>query len=542
MTPPHSGHPRRWGILAVLVLALFGIAMDNTVLVIALPVLSRDLRADTSQLQWMMDAYTLVFAGLLLMTGALSDRYGRRLLLIVGLAAFGIGSVLTPLVETAGQLIALRAFMGFGAACAMPPTLSIIADVFDADERPKAIAVWSGTTAMGIVAGPIVGGALIEHFAWWSVFLVNAPVVAIGLAAVVAIVPESRAPGDIKMDPLGAILSVVALTLLTYGIIEAPGYGWSDARIFGSIGVALVLGLAFWVWERQVEQPMLEIDLFRNMRFTAACVSVTLSFFALNGALFLVTMYLQQVRELSPLDTGYRFVAIAAGFVVMAPTSAWMTTRFGARITTSLGLAIVALGMGLVSTLGVDSPDPQVVGILIVTAAGIALAMTPVTDAIMGAVPAEKFGVGSAVNDTTRELGGALGIAVLGSIFQGAFADRMSPTVAALPEPLTQYGSVVKGSFAGAAAVAAQMGDSGAALIETARHAFVDAQSLASEIGVFFAVAGVMVAIALLPARAQPAPVAPREEAHEMADEETEEVGRTGRPEVGERPVRTSAS
>ena len=542
MTPPHFGHSRRWAILGVLVLALFGIAMDNTVLVIALPVLSRDLKADTSQLQWMIDAYTLVFAGLLLLTGALSDRYGRRLMLVVGLAIFGVGSLLTALVATSDQLIALRAFMGLGASCAMPPTLSIIADVFDADERPKAIAVWSGTSAMGIVAGPIIGGALIEHFAWWSVFVVNAPVVAIGLIAVVAIVPESRAPGHIPMDLFGAGLSVVALTLLTYAIIEAPGFGWSDVRILGSIGVAVVLGAAFWVWERRIEHPMLDLDLFRNMRFTAACLSVTLSFFALNGALFLITLYLQQVRQLSPLDTGYRFVAIAVGFVVMAPTSAWMTTRFGARVTTSLGLAIVALGMGLVNTLGIESPDPQVVGILIVTAAGIALAMTPVTDAIMGAVPAEKFGVGSAVNDTTRELGGALGIAILGSIFQGAFADRMSPTVAALPAPLAQYGSVVKGSFAGAAAVAAQMGDSGAVLIDAARHAFVDAQALTCTIGVFFAVAGVVVAVAFLPARAAPGAAAGVAALTGDDDDGPDRRSGNGRSEAGGQTVRTPAS
>jgi len=480
MTPPHFGHSRRWAILGVLVLALFGIAMDNTVLVIALPVLSRDLKADTSQLQWMIDAYTLVFAGLLLLTGALSDRYGRRLMLVVGLAIFGVGSLLTALVATSDQLIALRAFMGLGASCAMPPTLSIIADVFDADERPKAIAVWSGTSAMGIVAGPIIGGALIEHFAWWSVFVVNAPVVAIGLIAVVAIVPESRAPGHIPMDLFGAGLSVVALTLLTYAIIEAPGFGWSDVRILGSIGVAVVLGAAFWVWERRIEHPMLDLDLFRNMRFTAACLSVTLSFFALNGALFLITLYLQQVRQLSPLDTGYRFVAIAVGFVVMAPTSAWMTTRFGARVTTSLGLAIVALGMGLVNTLGIESPDPQVVGILIVTAAGIALAMTPVTDAIMGAVPAEKFGVGSAVNDTTRELGGALGIAILGSIANSAYRAGISLSGIGLGAVARHQGE----DSIGAAARVASTVPGGGVVHERAAAAFTNAFNLASAVSV----------------------------------------------------------
>lgn len=504
MTPPHSGHPRRWAILGVLVLALFGISMDNTVLIIALPVLSKDLQADTSQLQWMVDAYTLVFAGLLLMTGALSDRYGRRLMLTVGLVMFGVGSLVTPLVVSADQLIALRAFMGLGASCAMPPTLSILADVFEEVERPRAIAVWSGTSALGIVAGPIVGGILIEHFAWWSVFVVNAPVVALGLVAVVAIVPESRAPGHIPMDPAGAVLSVIALTLLTYGIIEAPGYGWSDPRIAGSIGIAAVLGVVFAVWELRLEHPMLDVGLFRNPRFSAACISVTLSFFALNGALFLLTMYLQQVRGLSPLDTGYRFMAIAGGFILLAPVSAWMTTRYGARITTSLGLAVIATGMGFAATLGVDSSDPQILSILVVASAGVALAMTPVTDAIMGAVPPEKFGVGSAVNDTTREIGGAMGIAILGTVFQTGYADRMGPAIAALPGPLATFGPVIKGSFAGAAAVAAQMGEAGLPLLVAARQAFVDAQALTCVIGALFGVAGLIVAVAFLPARAQP--------------------------------------
>jgi EmrB/QacA subfamily drug resistance transporter len=481
----------------VLVLALFGIGMDNTVLMVALPVLSNNLRADTSQLQWMVDAYTLVFASLLLMSGALSDRFGRRRMLVVGMSLFGLGSALTPLVGSAGELIAMRSFMGLGASLAMPPTLSIIADVFDERERPKAIAVWSGTAALAIVAGPILGGFLLEHFAWPSVFMVNVPVVAVGIVATLAIIPESKAPGHIPMDPIGAVLSVVALVALTYGIIEAPGDGWSDPRIVGSLAVAAVFGVVFVAWERRLAHPMVEVGLFRNARFSAACVSVTLSFFALNGALFMLTLYLQQVRGLSPLDTGFRFIAIAAGVVVASPIAA--------RLTTSIGLAIIAAGLGLAATINVSTGDLPLLAILFIAAAGIGMSMTPSTDAIMGAVPPEKFGVGSAVNDTTRELGGALGVAILGSFWQGSYADRVGSVAAALPPDAAQ---AVRSSFAGAAAVAAHIGgEPGTVLLGAARSAFVSAMDWTCLIGVAFAVAGLVVAALYLPARATRASV-----------------------------------
>ncbi len=499
MTATHAGHARRWAILGVLILGLFGIAMDNTVLVIALPVLSRDLHADTGQLQWMLDAYTLVFAGLLMMAGALSDRFGRKLVLVVGLSLFGFGSALAPLVGTADQLIALRAFMGLGASLAMPPTLSIIADVFAENERPKAIAVWSSTTALGMVAGPLLGGFLLEHFAWPSVFIVNVPVVAVGVAATLLIVPESRAPGDTRIDTRGTIVSVVAILALTYGIIEAPAYGWSDLRISGSLALAVLLGVVFVVWEARSEHPMIDPSLFRNPRFSAACMSVTLSFFALNGVLLMVTLYLQQVRELAPLDTCYRFFGFALGFIAGAPIAAKLTIRFGTKVATSLGLGLIALGLWLAGTIGVGSGDLQISVVLFVCAVGIGVAMTPATDAIMGAVPPEKFGVGSAMNDTTRELGGALGIAILGSIWQGAYAGRVAAAASALPQ---DAGQTVKDSFAGAAAVASQIGGAaGAGLLSSAQQAFVGAMSFTCLIGVVFALAGLTVAAVFLPAR-----------------------------------------
>jgi EmrB/QacA subfamily drug resistance transporter len=398
--------------------------------------------------------------------------------------------------------------MGVGAALAMPPTLSIIADVFSEGERPKAIAAWSATTALGIVAGPILGGFLLEHFGWPSVFVVNVPVVVAGIVAILAIVPESKAPARIPMDPVGALISVVALVAGIYGIIEAPGYGWSDPRIVGSLAVAVLFAIAFVAWERHLEHPMVDIGLFRNARFSAACASVTLSFFALNGALFMMTLYLQQVRGLSPLDTGYRFLAIAAGIVVASPIAAGLTVRYGARLTTSLGLGIIAVGMGLVAITTVSTSDMQILAVLFVASAGMGMAMTPATDAIMGAVPPEKFGVGSAVNDTTREIGGALGIAILGSLWQGGYADRVAGAAAALPP---DAGQAVRSSFAGAAAVAAQLGgEPGAALLGAARSAFVGAMDWTCLFGVGFAVAGLLVAAAFLPARAVvPAQVGP---------------------------------
>jgi EmrB/QacA subfamily drug resistance transporter len=501
-TSGQPAHPRRWAILGVLIFALFGITLDNTVLTVALPTLAHDLSASTSQLQWMVDAYILVFAGLLLVAGALSDRFGRRLVLVIGLGLFGLGSALAPFGSGAGQLIFLRGFMGLGAALAMPSTLSIVAGVFASDERPKAIAVWSGVSALGFVVGPIAGGILLERFAWPAVFIVNIPFALVGIAATLLVVPESRAPGRVPLDPIGALISVVGLTALVYGIIEGPSQGWASPRIAGSLVGAAVLAIVFVAWERRLEHPMLDVNLFRNRRFSAASISVTLSFFALTGVLFFITLYLQEVRGLSALDTGIRFIAIALGIVIASPVSVRLTTGYGARVVTALGLALVATAMGLVATIGVATGDLQIVAVIFVGSVGMGLSMTPATDAIMGALPVEKFGVGSAVNDTTRQVGSALGVAILGSVFSSAFAEHMTAMASLLP---AEAAHVVRDSFAGAAAVAAQIsGSQGGAILATARNAFVDSMAATSLIGVGFAVAGVIVALRFLPDRAGP--------------------------------------
>lgn len=503
MTTQAIAHPRRWAILGVLILALFGVSLDNTILTIALPTLARDLQATASQLQWMVDAYILVFAGLLLVAGAVSDRYGRRRALVAGLTLFGLGSSFAPFVSSADQLIVLRAFMGLGAALTMPSTLSIIGDVFAADERPKAIAAWSSVSALGIVVGPIAGGWLLEHFPWASVFVVNVPFVLVGIVATLLVVPESRSNSTVRLDPVGAALSVGGLMTLVYGIIEVPAKGWSDPLVVASLVAAGLFIAGFLAWERRSDHPMLDIRLFRDRRFSGASLSIALVFFSLMGALFFLTQYLQQVLGYGALETGLRFIPIAAGVLVGAPISAKLTVRYGPRLVTALGLAVIAGGLGLLAGLGTTSGDLSVGSVLFVVAAGIGLAGTPATEAIMSALPKDQFGVGSAVNDTVREVGGALGVAVLGSLFSAAYATRMASVTADLPAAAA---AAARDSFAGAAAVAAQVGGpAGAALVVAAKDAFVGAMSWTSLIGIGFAVAGVVVALVLMPART-PAP------------------------------------
>ena len=491
---------RRWWILGVLILSLFTATLDNTILNVALPTLARELSATTSQLQWMVDSYILVFAGLLLVAGALSDRFGRRLALLAGLAIFGIGSIASAFVVTADQLILARAFMGVGAALTMPSTLSIIANVFDEGERPKAIAAWSAVSGLGIVVGPILGGWLLEHFAWSAIFLVNVPVVIAGIVAILLVVPESKAVRAPALDPVGAALSVAGLVALVYGIIEVPAQGWDDPVIIGSLAAAAVLLGAFVAWERRVAEPMLDIRLFRNPRFSAASLSVTLVMFSLMGVLFFLTQYLQGVLGLTALETGVRFVPLAIGVIVSAPISAALTGRFGAKVATAFGLFVTAGSLALLATVTVGSGDLLIGSVLAIAGFGLGVAMTPATDAIMGALPKEQAGVGSAVNDTTREIGGAIGVAVLGSVFSAVYSSRMTEVANLLP---AEIGSVVRDSIGGALAVAGQVGgSSGEAIAAAARSAFVDGMATASLIGMGVAIAGALVALVWLPARA----------------------------------------
>jgi EmrB/QacA subfamily drug resistance transporter len=496
-----EGYDRRWWILGVLCLSLLVIGLDNTILNVALPTLVRDLGASTSQLQWIVDSYTLVFAGLLLTAGSLSDRFGRRYALAVGLLIFGTGSVASAFAGTASVLIITRAVMGVGGALIMPSTLSILTNVFPPEERGRAIGIWAGVSGLGIGIGPVVGGWLLAHFWWGSVFLVNVPVVIFALIAGRLIVPNSKDPSAPRLDPVGATLSIVGLTALVYGVIEAPSHGWTDPMILAAFGVAAVVLASFVVWELRSDHPMLNIEFFRNPRFTAASISVTLVFFALFGSLFFLTQYLQFVLGYSALEAGLRVAPIALVLIVVSPLAGRLVNRVGNKVLVVAGMSIVAVGLWFLSTITITSGYPHVLVSLMILGSGISLAMTPATESIMGSLPLAKAGVGSAMNDTTRQIGGALGVAILGSVFASAYTAALAPAAAGLPASLA---SAADNSVGAAIAIGQQMsGAAGPAFVSAAKESFIHAMDTGLLVGVGVVLIGVVVALGWLPNRPQ---------------------------------------
>jgi EmrB/QacA subfamily drug resistance transporter len=467
--------------------------------------LVRDLHASNSQLQWMVDSYTLVFACLLLPAGALGDRFGRRGALQLGLAIFGIGSLLSAFASTPDQLIGTRAVMGVGGAFIMPSTLSILTNVFtDPRERGRAIGVWAGVAGIGIALGPLAGGFLLQHFYWGSIFLVNIPIAAIAIVAGKLIVPTSRDPSAPPLDLLGAALSIVALALLVYAIIEAPNAGWTSPRVLESFVASGVLLAGFVAWELHTRHPMLDMTFFDSPRFSAATVGIMLVFFALFGSTFLLTQYFQFVLGYTPLQTGIRLVPFALTLMVVAPLSARINERLGTKVTVSFGLLIVAVGLALLSFLRTDTSYPDLLWRMLLMSIGMGVAMTPATDSIMGALPREKAGVGSAVNDTTRQVGGALGVAVIGSIVASRYGSDMGSLLRGKPVPPNVL-HLIKHQVGAAIGVADRIGGpAGAALAQHARRAFVAGLHDGVLVGAATALLGALVVAVWLPSRALP--------------------------------------
>src|SRR5215475_12155749 len=425
-TIPVTAHERRWYTLAVLCLSLLVIVVDSTIVNVALPTFARQLHASTSGLQWIVDAYTLTFAALLLLAGAIADRYGRHYALASGLVIFAAGSLAAAFTGTTAELIAARAVMGVGGAFIMPATLSIITNVFtDHAERTKAIGLWAAVSGLGVAIGPVAGGWLLAHFSWGSIFLVNLPIVAVALVAGYWLVPASRSPRADRLDLTGAALSVAALTVLTYTIIEAPDRGWLSATTLGLFAASAVLLAVFALWEARSDHPMLPLHLFRNPRFTGAGVSITVMFFALAGMVFLSSQIYQFVLGYSPLAAGVRALPSAAALTLFSPVGAALARRAGVRVPVTLGLAMVIAGLLIFAQASASSGYGHYVLALVIVSAGIGLAMSAATSASMRELPPAMAGVGSAVNDTTRNMGSVLGVAVFGSIAASVFASRM---------------------------------------------------------------------------------------------------------------------
>lgn len=499
---------RRWIALVVLCLSLLLAVVDNTIVNVAIPTLNRDLGASTTQLQWIVDAYTLVFSALLLAMGHFGDRFGRRRALQLGLVLFAATSGLAALATTSGQLIGARALMGIGAALIFPATLAILVNIFtDPKERAAAIGVWTAVVGVAVAIGPITGGLLLEHFWWGSIFVVNIPValIAIGLAAF--LLPESRDPKVGPMDYPGLLLSASGVGLLVWGIIEGPSWGWTSLGTLGAFAGAAVLLTLFTVVERRRAHPLLDIALFRNARFSAASVSVATAFFALFGFIFLITQFLQLIQGFTPLQAGIRTLPFAVVTGAASPVAIALMHRFGSRAIVTVGLLVMAAGFAMAAFVRVDSPYVGIVLVSMVTiAAGLGLATSPATESIMGALPPEKAGAGSAVNDTTRELGGTLGVAVVGSVFLSVYSARVIDGYRSLGLP-AQFESVVRESMGGGLAVAARVpGDLGHQLEDIVKSSFIDGLVRGSIAAAIVVALGAIAAWLFLPARARSHP------------------------------------
>jgi EmrB/QacA subfamily drug resistance transporter len=494
MPAPPTPDPRRWWTLAALSVALLVISVDNTILNVALPTIERDLDASTGALQWIVDSYMLVFAGLLLTMGSLGDRFGRRRALSAGLLIFGAASVAAALSTTSEMLTVSRAVMGIGGALIMPATLSILMNVFPRHEHAKAIGIWAGVFGIGVAVGPTAGGLLIENFNWGSVFLINVPIIAVALAAAAKLIPESKDADAPKTDILGAVLSTVGLSVLVYGVIDAPEAGWAAASTIGAFVASAVVLAGFVAWELRTKHPMLDVRVFRHAAFSAATGSLALVSFALFGSIFFLTQHLQGVLGYDALEAGVRLLPVAGGMILGAPLSAAIAKKLGTRTTVALGMTGVAAGLGLLGLADAAAGYPIVAAAMFTLAFGMGLSMAPATESVMSVLPVEKAGVGSAMNDSVRMIGGALGVAVLGSVLSSSYRGGMEGAPEGAQESLGH---------------ALQAGDP--ALAQTAIDAFVSGMHTTAMVAAVVALSGAAVAFAFLPGRraAKAARVAP---------------------------------
>lgn len=492
-------HERRWWILGVMAASLTVVVMSVSGLNVALPTLQESLDASNSALQWIIDSYALVFAGLLLTAGALGDRFGRRNALLFGLAVFAVGATVGGLGSTPAQVIAGRATMGAGAAFVMPATLSLVVTVFPPEERRRAIAIWAGFAGAGAAIGPIVSGALLEWFWWGAALLVNIPIVIVLAGSIAVLAPRSRDTHNTPLDLPGTALSLVGITALVFGIIEGPNLGWSSPEVLVGFAVAAVTLVGFVVRERHARHPMLPLELFADRRFSVGSGVVTVTFFAMIGFFFLNTLYLQFVRGDSPLFAGLAAVPVAIMQVLVAPRSSSLSERFGSGPVIAVGFTFISSGFAVLAFAAPSWPYLPLGAAYVLLGTGMGITAAPATGNIMSAVPDAKAGVGSAVNDTTREFGGALGIAVLGSIIASAYQANLRIDDLGLgPE----QAAAAKDSVGAASQIARSLPGGGAELADRAGVAFTGAFNIANTISALLALtAAVTVAFVFSPSK-----------------------------------------
>jgi EmrB/QacA subfamily drug resistance transporter len=486
--------------LAVLCLSLLIVFVGNSSLNVAIPTLSRVLGASTSQLQWVIASYSLVFAGLLFSTGALGDRYGRKGALQLGLVVYLVACILATLSNAMWQLIACRSLMGIGAALIMPSTLSILVNVFPPEERTKAIAIWASVTGAAGAIGPVASGWLLGHYWYGSVFFVNVPILLIALLAGWFLVPKSKDPEQGKLDPIGALLSIIGIGSLVYGLIQAPQIGWASSATLIAFAVAAIVLVVFVAWELRVDEPMLDMRFFRNPAFSTGTGGMILIFLSMFGVMFLITQYFQLILRYSPLSAALRLLPMAPIMILVSPMTPRLSARFGANRVVAAGMCSVTFGLLLFRGLTPHTPYWYVLICIVPLVSGISLSMSPMTASIMSAVPARRAGVGSAMNDATRELGAALGIALMGSLAASRYTSSLARVTAHLPAGVRHQARV---SLADALGAAAKLGGpAGRALTAGAQHAFINGIQLAVTGGAILAALSAVIVFFQLPREA----------------------------------------
>ncbi|QKV95315.1 DHA2 family efflux MFS transporter permease subunit [Streptomyces sp. NA02950] len=503
---PAAIHRRRWAILVVLMFSVLVVVLDNSILNVAMKTIATPeptgLGATQSELEWAINSYTLVFAGLLFTAGLLGDRLGRKKVLLGGMAVFGIGSVLAAFSGSPGELIGYRALMGLGAAFVMPATLAILVNVFEREEQAKAIGIWVAAVGLAIAIGPITGGLLLEHFWWGSVFFVNVPIVVAGLIAMVLLVPDSKDPRPGRLDPLGVVLSVIGLVLLVYGIIKGGQLAdFTDGQVLASIGGGLAVLTVFVLHEKRIDHPSIDVGYFRKPAFSAAIAAIALVFFALMGVTFFMVFYLQSVRGYSALESGLLILPLAIAQLLFAPRARLVVDRFGARAVCTGGMLLVAAAMTGFLLLDVDSPIWILEVLFFTQGAGMAHIMPPVTTSIMQALPRQKAGSGSALNNTFRQVGGALGVAVLGSVLSTTYREGIQDTLDSVPGLPGSVRHSAGESVEATLGLAERLGPKGHVLIGPAHDSFVHAMHITALGSAAVALFGALVVLAFLPGK-----------------------------------------